>query len=92
MFNSGCDGAWHNECEFEKHWDAGLAAFVVRMMNSKRNQQAQTIKNKMFGHVGERKVSGTVEFGNCGIGLKPTRSTHDDIADWVTHAKTIIPW
>ena len=65
---------------FENAWNCGLGAFAVRHMNCKRNQMAQTIKLRMFGPVNERRVNTKGVIVNCGLGLKPHRSTHDDIS------------
>ena len=75
------DEAWNNE---------GLQMFATRHLNMKRNQVAQTVKLKMFAPITERHVNGA-ELLNSGIGMKPYKSTHDEVSDWVVDAKRLIP-
>lgn len=80
-----------NMSVFDDVWNNGLAPFAVRHMNSKRNQVAQTVKLKMFGPISERRHNSNTFYENCGIGLKPYRSTHDDISAWVESARALLP-
>ena len=77
--------------DFDEAWKVdGLQAFAIRNLNTKRNQCAQTIKLKMFAPVKERKVN-NYDLCNAGIGMKPYKSTHDEISEWVNEAKLLIP-
>ena len=77
--------------DFDEAWKVdGLQAFAVRHLNMKRNQCAQTVKLKMFAPVNEKKVN-NFDLCNAGIGMKPYKSTHDEISLWVKEAKKLIP-
>lgn len=77
--------------EFEDAWrDDGLQGFATRHLNMKRNQCAQVIKMRMFAPITERRVNNW-ELENSGIGMKPYKSTHDEISAWVVDAKGLIP-
>ena len=77
--------------DFEDAWkNDGLQAFATRHLNMKRNQCAQVVKMRMFAPITERRVN-NFELENSGIGMKPYRSSHDEISAWVGKAKGLIP-